>query len=336
MRKLAILAALLVTAAAWATVFNEVEGNDTKATATPAVGLVTGDQLTGSSTSSTGVGLDYWLLRSGPAPLGIYRHRLLITPSDQSWTASIRGLSQTAAPVDTAAGLPWDGVVGTAGTTDNTVQSASSTSTPQRFNQWYGFGKSEQLFWRINGGTATTMPYVVDYMVEPVTPVDIGSYAPGLISLTTFGQGHSTDTDMWVYDSALSAIVGYGNDDEATNAVSGGPGTGTTTQGFFARNYAPGVYYLAISNWNTANNMPSPSDDDYRTGSLLDFADAIANSSTSTNLNLAFTIADSTGASLQVPNTKIGAYDINWFRFTVTPEPTSLVLLALGALLRRR
>lgn len=336
MRKLAVLAALAVTAAAWAVVFNEVEPNDDKANANVAAGLVAGDQLTGTSTSSSGTGYDYWMARTAPAPLGIYRHRLMITPSDLAWSASIRGLNQTGAPVDTAAGLPWDGVVGTPGTTDTTVQSTSSSTTPVRFSQWYGFGKSEQLFWRVNGTTATTVSYVVDYTSELITPIDIGSYAPGSIQLTTFNQGHTTDTDMWVYDSALSAIAGFGNDDESTNAVGGGPGTGATGRSFFARDYAPGVYYLALTTYNLANNMASASDDDFRTGALLDFADAVACSATSTNADVKFTISDSIGTTLQVPSTKFGAYDINWFKFTVTPEPTSLMLLALGALLRRR
>ncbi len=335
MKKVAILTVLAVTAVSFAAIFNEVEPNDTKAQATPAFGLVNGDQLTGTSTSSTGAGLDYWLLSTAPAPLGIYRHRLLVTPNNLAWTASIRGLGQTAAAVDTAPGIPWDGVVGVPNATEATVQSISSATNPPRFQQWYGFGKAEQLHWRINGSTATTVPYVVDYVVEPVTPVDIGSFQPGVITITTFGQGHSTDTDLWVYDSNFNAIVGYGNDDEAPNAISGGPGTGTTLQSWLARTYAPGVYYLALTNFNLANNQPSPSDDDFRTGSILEFPDAVLNSSTTTNLNMAFSIND-LGRSIQIPNTKVGAFDINWFKFTVVPEPTSLVLLALGALLRRR
>ncbi len=336
MKKLAILTALIVGASAFAAVFPEVEGNDSKAAANAVAGMVAGDSITGTSTSSTTTGLDYYRVGTAPAALGIYRYRLVLTSPTAGHTATIRGLTQTAAPVDTAAGLPWDGVVGTPSTTDTAAQTASSTSTPPRFVQWYGFGKAEDIYYRVTGTTATSGLYTATLERQDVAAVDIGSYAPGSIQLTTFGQGHTSDTDMWVYDGNLNAMTGYGNDDEAANAISGGPGTGASLQGFFARDYAPGVYYLAISNYNLMNDKASPSDDDFRTGTLLDFPNAVANSSTTTGVNLTFRITDSLGTTLQVPNSHAGAFDVNWFKFTVTPEPASLVLLGLAGLLLRR
>lgn len=336
MKKLAILTMLVASAAAYAAVYPETESNDSKAAANVIAGMVAGDQIQGNSTSSSGAGLDYFRVSTAAAPLAIYRHRLVLTSATAGHSSTIRGLSQVGAPVDTSPGIPWDGVVGTPGTTDATAQTASTTTTPPRFVQWYGFGKSEEIYYRVTGSTSTSADYFSTLETTTVTATDIGSYAPGVIELTTFGQGHSTDTDMWVYDGNFNAIAGYGNDDEAPNAISGGPGTGTTLQSFFARNYAPGVYYLAISNFNLSNNQPSPSDDDFRTGTLLDFPNAVLNSSTSANLNLTFSIKDSTGTSVQVANTKAGAFDINWFKFTVTPEPSSLALLGLAGLLIRR
>jgi hypothetical protein len=85
--------------------------------------------------------------------------------------------------------------------------------------------------------------------------------------------------------------------------------------------------------------MASPSDDDFRTGAMLDFNGAIVNSSTTANLNMAFTISDGVN-SLGVANTKLGAYDVNWFTFNVVPEPGTYISLggglALLALARRR
>ncbi len=314
--------------------FTETEANDSKAAANAFAGLAAGSTIRGNSTATTGVGLDYFDLTIGAAPLGIYRHRLVITTAGTAGhTGTIRGLSQNAAPADTLAGVPWDGVVGTAGTGDNTAQTSSTTSTPPRFNQWYGFGKQERFYYRVNGGTTTTADYIATMETVPVVPVNIGSFQPGQISITTFNQGHTTDTDMWVYDANLNAIAGYGNDDESP--LGGTPGTGASLQSWLSRNYAPGTYYLALTNFAFQNNMLSPSDDDFRTGTVMDFANLAVNSSTTANLNMTFTITDSAG-SLQVPNTKAGVYDINWFSFTVLPEPASMSLFALGLLAFRR
>jgi hypothetical protein len=333
--------ALLALASVASAQFVESEPNDTKATANSINCMTAGSTIRGNSTSASGVGLDYYDVNVCAAPLGIYRHRLVITTSGTAGhTGTIRGVTQTGSPVDTAAGIPWDGVVGTPGafTTDAAVQTSSTATSPARMNQWYGFGKQERFVYRVAGTSTTTADYIATMETLPVTAVDIGNYQPGQIAITTFGQGHTSDTDMWVYDSGFNAIRGYGNDDEAPNAISGGPGTGGTLQSFFSRMYAPGTYYLAISNFNLSNNQPSPSDDDFRTGSLLDYPDIVVNSSTTTNVNLTFRITDSTGFSTQVANTKVGAFDINWFKFTVVPEPTSLALLGLGALglIRRR
>jgi hypothetical protein len=333
-RSLALCAfALTVTLAsnAHAVIFLEGEPNDTKAAANVVSPMNPGDSIQGNSTATTGVGVDYFDVTMGTAPLGIYRNRLVITTAGAAGhTASLRGFGQVAAPPDTMAGIPWDGVVGAANTTESAIQTTSTATTPPRFNQWYSFGKGERVTYRINGGTTTTSDYVATLERDPVTPVDIGSYAPGLITLSTFGQGHSSDTDMWVYDASLNPIRGYGNDDEST--LAGTPGTGATLQSWLPRDFTPGTYFLALSNFQLTTDQGSPSDDDFRTGQMMEFPNSILNSSTTTALNLAFQITDSAGTSLAVANTKVGPYDVNWFQFTVTPEPSSLGLAACGLL----
>jgi hypothetical protein len=325
---IAALALSVAAATASAAIFNETEPNDTKATANIVAGITAGDSIVGNSTSSSGVGIDYFDVRVATAPLGIYRHRLVITTQGTAGhTGSIRGLTQVAAPPDTLPGIPWDGVIGAPGTTESALQ--TSVTTPARFNQWYGFGKGERFHYRVNGGTATTADYVATMETVPVTPTNLGVFASGLITISTFGQGHSTDTDFWVYDENLNPIPGYGNDDESP--LGGSPGTGATLQGWLARSYGVGTYYLALSNFNVATNQPSPSDDDFRTGSLMEFPGVAVNTSSTVNLNLSFTIADSAGNVVSVADGKLGAFDINWYVFTV-PEPGSLSLLALGAL----
>lgn len=331
---MALLAGMALTSVASAQDFPEAEGNDTKGAATPTPGgMLAGQTLGGSSTASTGAGVDYFLVSTRPLAPAIYRHQLTLTSQTNGFTVSLRGTGQTAA----AAG-PWPGPVGTNNATEATVQTAQNSSTTVNTNPrnsvWYGFGRGEQVYYRVNGGTATTAPYSAQLSTSVVTPVVIGAYQPGAITISTLGQGHSSDTDFWVYDGNLNAIQGYGCDDESAN----GGGTGATLQGLLTRNYAPGVYYIAMTTFNLASNSGSPSDDDFRTGAMLDFGDIVLNSSTATGTNMTFSITDSAGTSLQVPNTKANAFDINWFCFEVVPTPGSASLLALAGLagLRRR
>jgi len=337
-RALSVAAVVALGAAqvASAAVFPETEPNDSKATANVVGPMVAGDSIVGNSISAATTGLDYFDLTLAPLPAGIYQHRLVITSQIAGHTGTIRGLNQVAAPADTLAGTPWDGVVGTPGTTDTTIQTSSATSTPPRFNQFYGFGRAGRMYYRVTGVAATTADYTATLETAPVVPTPVGTYVPGQISITTFNQGHTTDTDMWVFDSNFNAIRGYGNDDESV--LGGTPGTGASLQSWLARDYAPGTYYIALSNFQMAVNEPSPSDDDFRTGSLMDFRDVVANSNTTVNLNMQFTITDSAGTTLAVPNTKLGAFDVNWFTFTVVPEPgtVGLALLGLPVLMRRR
>src|SRR4051794_13315035 len=80
--------ALLASAALAQTAFPETEPNNTKATANVidagGAGLAPGDSITGlptgSSTTTAGnASADYFLIKTAPAPLAIYRHRIVIT-----------------------------------------------------------------------------------------------------------------------------------------------------------------------------------------------------------------------------------------------------------------
>ena len=294
-------------------VYTEVEDNNNKGRANRILAMNAGEAITGlttgTSTSSTASGTshaDYFRVATAPAPLGIYRHRLTITTTGAgTHSGTIRGLTQSGSVIST--------------TSDAEVQASSTSTTPTKFNQWYGFGKSESLYYRVTGSSTTTGNYVSTLTTEPVTPVSLGNFQPGQITISTFAQGHTTDTDMWVYDGQLNAIPGYGNDDQSI--VEGGDGNNNTSQ--LRREYAPGTYYLMLSNWNLSNNQASPTTDDYTSGNVLDFPNGIANSTTSTAPIMTFAVTDASGVPQTFSASKDGAYDIYYATFTVgTPAPT--------------
>lgn len=324
----------IVAGTASAQILPEIEPNETKPQALANGPFIFGDgggvtgSTTGTSTTTPGLAsADTFLIQNIARPLGIYRHRLVLDNS--AFGATIRGTGQTAA----AAGM-WPGPVGTPSGSDISLQTSTFPTGGVEFNQWYGFGRQEQLYYRVTGTANTTATYTATLESVPVVPMNAGSYQPGNVRITTIGQSHTTDTDLWVYDSNFNAIVGAGNDDEGVN---GGPGTGTgaTGQSILNRVYAPGIYYIAMTNFNLANDQGSPSDDDFRTGSMMDFANAVLNTSTSTNLNVSFAITDSVGTQ-QFAATKIDRFDIVWATFEVVPAPGSLALLGLGGLVAAR
>ncbi|HEY3244666.1 MAG TPA: choice-of-anchor X domain-containing protein [Phycisphaerae bacterium] len=300
--------------------FPEVEPNDTKAQANPVNGIMSGQSIagttTGTSTTVPGIGsADNFLVKTALAPLGVYRHRLqLTTMGTAGHTGTIRGLTQSG--TIGVGGMPNPG-------TDAVIQTSLTAMTgtlPPRTVQWYGFGKEEQIYYRVTGTTTTTSPYFATLSTAPVTIADVpANFQPGNITITTCNQGHTTDTDFWVYDGQLNAIPGYGDDD----TPAGFCGAGSSLQSYLQRNYDPGTYYIAMSNYNFANDQPASATDNFVVGALLDFPDAAADSSSTTNLNVTFTISDSAGTSMQVPATKPGPFDIVWFRFTVGSVTTS-------------
>jgi subtilisin-like proprotein convertase family protein len=278
-------------------VISEQEPNDSKAQATPA-NLNDGDSVTGTTTgSSSSAGpdsFDYFLIRTPAAPPGIYRHRLTLTTTGApGHVGTIRARNQAG---------------GAIGTQDAMLQSSSLSSAPARVNQWYGFGRQEGIYYRVAGNANTTAPYTATLTSDPITPTSLGLVPAGQITITTVGQGHSTDTDLWVYDSTLTAIPGYGNDEE--------PAPGATHQSTLTRSYEPGTYYLALTNFNFANNLASPPDDRDRAGLVFDFPDAVGNSNSATGLDLSFAVISS-GGTQQFGASKTEEFGVSWFSFVV-------------------
>ncbi len=309
---LAACAGLCLSGAAFAQV-TELEPNDTKAAATPATlnGILGGTaaQLTGTttglSTTSTGIGsADYWRIKTAPAALGIYRHQLVLTTAGTlGHTVTLRGLSQSA---------------GVIGTSDTAVQTGSTLTSPSRTVVWYGFGKEEELFYRATGTSSTTGAYTGTLSTTTVAPVVAsGTIFAGAIEFRTQGTGtFAPDSEIWLYDANLNAIAGAGNDDEfATSNL--------TSR--MVRTLTPGTYFMAVSRANLANNQASPADDDWRTGNVLDFPNAILTSSVNPsgatgtgtmNLIINDGVNPASTTPLTFPANTIG--DVQFVQFTVS------------------
>jgi hypothetical protein len=268
----------------------EMEPNDTKAQANvfalPAVS--TPAFITGNSTGSTGTGLDYYrLTTAAQVNLSFYRHRLIIQTATPGHTGTLRGLTQLDGVIDPASDIDF--------------QVSDPTTVPPRFVQWYTSQAPAEIYVRITGTGATTSDYALDYEVTTVAEVDtLPALIAGNITISTVDQT-SVDTDLWVYDMNRAAIPDAGNDDEFN---------GPTLQSTLTRFYPAGtLYHVAISSYNTGNSLPSPADDDFRNGNVLDFPGAIANNGITTNEDVDMVVTDF-GGPHPVSATKAGVFDV--------------------------
>ncbi|MGQ0628389.1 MAG: choice-of-anchor X domain-containing protein, partial [Phycisphaerales bacterium] len=301
LKSLAATLALFTAAGAMAQVDNpEVEPNNNKAAATPAnsggSGMVAGDTISGTTTgtSTTVAGAtsaDYFRVRTAAAEPGIYLYRLALASDTFLQTTTIQGRTQTTGTINLA--------------TDAVVQTAPAAS---RTVQWYGFGREEEIYYRVNGTAASTSPYTSTLTRDRIDPVIIdGTLIPGNIrvapdSATELG----IDTDFWVYDSNFTAIPGFGHDDADAAGVT--------------RSLTPGTYYIALSSYNLANDQASPADDTFRTGIVLDFPNAVASSSATVFNSAGMTVSD--GVNTYSASGVRGAYEVLFFQFTVAPSQT--------------
>ncbi|MBL8857452.1 MAG: hypothetical protein JNL28_02970 [Planctomycetes bacterium] len=318
---LCIYALAAPTASAQA-VFVEVEPNGSKATATVVSCMSAGDLITGvSSGSSTILGdstvlsPDYFRIRTCPLPPGIYRHQLSIqTAGAPGHQGTILGLDAVDLPPPTITSLEVN------------LQNSSAITIPARYLQWYGFGRSEELYVRITGVSTTVAPYQLILSTTPVTAAALSNVLhAGQITITTHGQGHATDTEIKIYDAALNPVVGFANDDTPLAL----PGGGTTFQSTLQRTFVPGSYYLLLSRFNMADNRVTGVDDAYQDGDVVDFPDLVLASSTVGGSNVSFAVTDVAGTSAIPATLPNAAYEILWYQFTVGP-PWSITGYCFG------
>ncbi|MCP3915628.1 MAG: hypothetical protein GY711_08745 [bacterium] len=292
------LATLLTSfPAAAQTDYHEIEPNESKTEATIADCLLSGDLVSGwPSTYPPEDDRDVFRVRICPRPPGIYQHRLDLDHFTfiPDYFPEIRGRSQAAGQIDTDS--------------DVVLQRAIGAEPRDRFVQWYGFGKGEEIYYDVGETTSFRTGHDSYLETTPVTPAVVaGTFDPGTITISSLGLGHASNTEIWVYDEEYNAIPGYGNDDEIVLLQE---------QAELVRTYAAGTYYIAISDAGLANDLASPSDDDFREGSVLDFPDAILNGSTNVGVDVTFLVTDGTNTTV-VPAMKNGIFDVLWFEIHV-------------------
>ncbi len=307
----------------------EIEPNENKAAATLAdsggLGLTAGDTIngttTGTTTSTAGPGsADFFLVKMAPAAVGIYRHQLVLTTTGAAGhLGQFRGLTQN------NAGQVVDG-------TNTIVQSTSTSTTPARFNQWYGFGKQELLFYRVSGDATTTAPYTATLRTVPVTPLVIAApLVTGAITLTTPLANLTPNTAIWVYDSNFDPIPDFSNDDPAAPS--------TSSIASLTRVFTPGRYYAAFSSRFLSNNVTTPSDERFRTVTLTDFPGSLVSSASAfldAPNNFPVTLTH-LGGTVGITGTR-GSYEVVWVRFDVASpiQPTPIVVTGqLGTVVKQ-
>jgi len=93
---------------------------------------------------------------------------------------------------------------------------------------------------------------------------------------------------------------------------------------------APGTYYVASSNFNTANNLSDATPgEDWLEGSVIDFPNALANTSSTAGVNVAFAVSDGV-TTTSVAATKVNAFEVAWGTFTVSSSNTPSTPFCFG------
>ena len=271
----------------------EAEPNDSKPAANVYVNLPIGQTISGRSTGNLTNGgidsVDYFQIDGRAATPGVYRHTLNLYSPANNFFMSMRGLSQTAGNINAG--------------TDATLLSARTDAAGNREMMYYDFGTRGRAYIAISGTAATTFPYSLRHDVVQVTPTVIGPFTEGDLQFSEAGAS-VIDFDYWVYDTDGNPIPGYGHDDNDT------PG--------MTRQFIPGVYFLAVSRFNFANNLPSPADDTFRTGNVADFPGIAISDNLGTPVAATMNIANM-GTNTTFPVNIAGPYDVQWFRFAVQP-----------------
>jgi len=253
-------------------VYGELEPNNTPSQATLALGMTYRDTIVGNTQGDAANGpssADHHRVSSVELPLGIYRHRLQLTTSGtDGFTTALLGRSIT------PGNPPMIGAIGTA-----VLQQVVPPISGLHYHQYYDFGRSGAVTLKVSGTLTTTADYSIALKTEPVSPVPLGEYPTGPITVTVRNAG--IDSEILLYNSALFPVPGERNDDAV-----GLPGGRASLSSVLS----PGTYFLVISDANTTDDQLNPLTDRTPPRPVTDFADVLVNTSSASGMPLDFSI----------------------------------------------
>jgi len=298
----------------------EFEPNGTKLEATPVFCLAPGSRIQGTTTGASTLPLDaspdsadMFRVQVCPLAPGIWKHRLVLTTiGADEHTISLRGLGVSGPPSAPTIALG----------TDLTLQVSIGGNGQPNYVQWYGFGRGEEFYVRVTGTENTLAPYELELVSVPVEATILpGTQRSGAIEITTVGQGHNTDTEIFVHDATHTAIPGFRNDDEPS---------GATTRSRLGRVFPAGLYYLAVARFNLTDGALPGFDDAYQLAPVLDFEGSLLSWSPSGSGNVAFAMTDALGTTAVPTVLAAEPFHVAWFRFTVIDLPPPVTSICSG------
>lgn len=316
--------------------FGEMEANDTKATANAVnLGTATTATITGSSPNNAAASADYFKITTAYTTPGIYLNQLQLANGTQN-IGSLRALTQASGTI-------------TAGT-DALFQSSPASGTPMPYglSQYYSFGgagKTQSMYYKVSGASSSTGgDYTSNFTSSRITPNQTGTnLRPGVLNFSAQANvgssGVASNTEIVVLDSNFNVYIdnvsGSSTNGYAANNDNGSNGFNLTRQ------FSPGTYYIAISISNVATDDAAPPDElaTSRNNPVLDFDNVIATNNTFYNGNNGntrpadFIISDGNGNAYYTSSGQVigSLYALNFYSFTVVPEPATWLSGALTA-----
>jgi len=297
-------------------VYNEAEPNALKTEATQVTALRSGDVLVGTSTGSAQTAgslaltsADTFKLTLAPQPTGLYRHALVASSTTPGHSLRLLGLTQQSGVIVGA---------------EVAFQSSTPATGTDRL-AWYGFGRGESLHARVTGTGSTTASYALTLTSTPVQPLVVpGALLEGLVTISTANLGHSTDTEITVYDAQWNLVSGAHNDD----AVAGGF---TVPQAELVRTLTPGLYHVAIGVFNTATASSDANPDEVSQNSpVLEFPECIAAANPFAGHVLDVSFSDGVQTRV-IQHTTTQAFEVLWLDLLVAPNQSTAFCFGDGS-----